>query len=236
MRDMLAVAWKERRMLLRYKGGSWRWILTLLGPVLLAIYTALGSGYRWVDTAMPSFPTVLIAVMVVIIIVPESFAGERERHTLETLLSTRLSDSSIVFGKMLVAIAAAMLLVVLVLILGLVTVNLTNSGELMLYSAPNLVFTLFINFVSSTMVTAVGVLISLKSETVQEATQILAGVILVPPIVVGMVVLAFRDELIRYFMTTEQAVSGVVVILGLVALTLGLIGIARWRFQRSKML
>ncbi len=214
-----------------------RFVLTMLSPVLLAFYASWSTGTRWVELPVPAFPSVLVAVLAVIIVVPESFAGERERHTLETLLSTRLSDSSIVFGKMLVAILLAMTLVGVVLLLGLVTVNIFHyDGEILLYTMPNLLFTLFMCIISSTMVTAIGVLISLRSETVQESTQTLAGAILVPPVLLGMMLLVFRDEFVELIMTVDRPLSAGATIAVLVVVTLGLVAEARRRFKRSGLL
>jgi ABC-2 type transport system permease protein len=237
MHDILTVAWKERKMLLRYRGGSMRYILTVLSPVLLAVYTAWGSGTDWVELPIPAFPAALVAVLAVIIIVPESFAGERERRTLETLLATRLSDSSIIYGKMLVAILSAMVLVAVILVLGLVTVNVSTAHQgFLMYTATNLVFCVFISLVFATMITAIGILISLKSETVQEATQTLAGAILVPPILIGMLGLAFRDQVVRYILTVEQPVSMASVVFALLVITGVLVLVARNTFRRSNLL
>lgn len=237
MRDTLSVAWKERKMLLRYRGGSMRFVLTLLSPVLLAFYAAWGSGIRWVELPVPVVPALLVAVLAVIIVVPESFAGERERHTLETLLSTRLTDSSIVYGKMIVALVTAMILVGVVLILGLVTVNFFHyDGELLLYTVPNLAFCLSASLIASIMVTAIGILISLRSETIQEATQTLAGAILVPPIMIGMMLLAFREEFVRLVVNMDGALPATIVVGSLIFITIVLVVAARLRFRRSTLL
>ena len=235
--DILSVAWKERRMLFRYRGGRMRFALTMLSPVLLAFYASWSTGIRWVEFPVPAVPSVLIAVLAVIIVIPESFAGERERHTLETLLSTRLSDSSIVFGKMMVAMVLAMTLVAIVLLLGLITVNIFHyDGEILLYTLPNLIFCLFLCVVASTMVTAIGVLISLRSETVQEATQTLAGAILVPPVLLGMLLLVFRDELVRLIMNVDRPLSAGATVTLLILVSVLLVFEARRRFKRSDLL
>src|SRR5581483_5484622 len=43
-------------------------------------------------------------------IAPAAYAAEREKHTLETLLSTRLSDRAIYWGKLLSVVALGVLL------------------------------------------------------------------------------------------------------------------------------
>lgn len=59
-------------------------------PALKAGPMLLGPGI-WIYMIMPALS--------VLSIIGDSFAGERERHTLETLLASRLPDRAIVLGK-----------------------------------------------------------------------------------------------------------------------------------------
>ncbi|MGA7303369.1 MAG: hypothetical protein WBW88_00785 [Rhodothermales bacterium] len=237
MSDFSTVLRKERVMLFRYRGGRMRFVLTLLSPVLLAFYVSWLSGVRWVEQPVPIFPCSLVAVLAVIIVVPESFAGERERHTLETLLATRLGDASILFGKLGIAVAFSMILVFLVLVLGLITANIFHwQGTLLLYTADNLTIILTISLLMSVFVGALGVMISLGAETVQEATQTLAGVVLVPPIFLGMVVLVFKRRFIYFLMLFGRPISGLVVLLGFILIDLALLLELKRRFKRSRLL
>jgi ABC-2 type transport system permease protein len=237
MSDILTVMRKERLMLFRYRGGRMRFVLTLLSPLLLAFYVSWSSGIRWVEQPVPVFPCALVAVLAVIIVVPETFAGERERHTLETLLATRLGDASILFGKLGLAVAFSMILVVVVLALGLITANIFHwGGEPLLYTAQSLTVTLTVSLLLSVLVAAVGVIISLGSETVQEATQTLAGVVLVPPIILGMLVLIFRRKFVYMLMLAAGPVSGLVVLLTFILIDLLLLAELRRRFRRSRLL
>jgi len=237
VKDLLTIAWKERRMLFRYQGGKMRFVLTLLSPVLLAFYASWTTGVRWVEHPVPAIPAVLVAVLAVIIVIPESFAGERERHTLETLLATRLTDSSIVFGKMLVAIVLAMVLAGIVILLGLVTVNFFHyKDSILLYTTPNLVFCTTVTLVASTMVAALGVIISIKSATVQQATQTMAAVILIPPVILGMLLIVFRDKFIYLVAMMGRPLSTAATISLILLTTVLLVVEARRRFKRSRLL
>ena len=53
---------------------------------------------------------------------------ERERHTLETLLSTRLSDHTILLGKIGATVSYAWGMTQIVLLIALVPVNIMNSS------------------------------------------------------------------------------------------------------------
>lgn len=237
MSDVFTVMRKERLMLFRYRGGRMRFVLTLLSPLLLAFYVSWSAGVRWVEQPVPVLPCALVAVLAVIIVVPESFAGERERHTLETLLATRLGDGSILFGKIGVAVAFSMILVCVVLALGLVTANVFHlRGDILLYTAPNLAVTVTISLLMAIFVAALGVILSLGAETVQEATQTLAGVILVPPIILGMIVLIFRRKFVYMLMVIGRPLSGLVVLLGFILIDLLLLAEVKRRFHRSRLL
>lgn len=237
MRDTLTVMWKERRMLFRYRGGRMRFVLTLMTPVLLAFYVSWQAGVHWVNQPAPVFPCVLVAVLAVILVIPESFAGERERHTLETLLATRLGDASILWGKLGLAITFAFSLVLVVLVLGLITANFFHyRGTFLMYSARNLVLSVGLSMLFAVLVAALGVIVSLRSETVQEATQTLTGIVLAPPILLGMMALPFRRRLIRLLEAIGDARMGLLILLGFSLLIVALLLEAHRRFRRSHLL
>jgi ABC-2 type transport system permease protein len=214
-----------------------RFVLTLLTPILLAFYVSYRAGEHWVEELIPVFPTVLVAVLGVIIIIPESFAGERERHTLETLLSTRLGDGSILFGKLGVALVLAMALAFVVLGLGLVTANAFHyRGEFLMYTSQNLILSLGLSFLFSFLVGCMGIIVSLRSETVQEATQTLAGITLVPPILLGVVTLVFSQPLVELVQLLGRPSVGIGVMAAFGFLIAGLLFEVRRRFDRSRLL
>ena len=68
--------------------------------------------------------------------IPESFAGERERHTLGTLLASRLPDHAILLGKVAVAVGYAWVMTLMLLLVSLVVVNVTPwDGQVLLYAS-----------------------------------------------------------------------------------------------------
>ena len=89
--DIVTVMWKERKGLFRYQGSRTRATLGLLIPgVMLSIYLPLQIGRALVVGPWSLVASVFIPMMMVGMMIPESFAGERERRTLGTLLSRRL--------------------------------------------------------------------------------------------------------------------------------------------------
>jgi ABC-2 type transport system permease protein len=100
--------WKERKGLLRYQGSRTKAVLSLLIPVaMLGAYLPLQIGRALVEGPWSLLASVFIPMMLVGMMIPESFAGERERHTLGTLLASRLPDRAILFGKVAVAVGHA---------------------------------------------------------------------------------------------------------------------------------
>ena len=101
LEDILTVIWKELKEILHGTSKSRSGGLTrMLLPVALAgvlLPARMGSDY--LTGPGPLFGLAWILPMVGIGLTVDSFAGERERHTLETLLASRLSDQAILLGK-----------------------------------------------------------------------------------------------------------------------------------------
>jgi ABC-2 type transport system permease protein len=235
--DIGTVMWKEAKSLFRYRGSRTRALVTLLVPVaLVAVWFPLQMGTDWVDDWVSLFSLVAPLVMV-IITVPDSFAGERERHTLETLLASRLPDRAIFLGKLLVAVGMGFVMTVLVLALALITVNAAHwEGHVALYSPTIFLVDLAVAFVVALLVASAGILLSLRASTVQEAQQTLGVVVMVPPMVIGLVLLAFRDRIGDWL--TGVSVTQVVLIIGglLLAVSVILLLAASRRFQRNRLI
>jgi ABC-2 type transport system permease protein len=178
-------------------------------------------------------------VIVVGITIPESFAGERERHTLGTLLASRLPDRAILFGKLAVAIALAWGLTLAVLLMSLATVNIAHwDGELLLYT-PTIVFAdLVLSFLLATLFSGAGVLISMRSETVQQASQILMSILLVPAMilqVIGLVLMTQDRDLVHKIASLDGEQLLLIVLAVLIPLTAGVLAAAVASFRRSRL-
>jgi ABC-2 type transport system permease protein len=74
--------------------------------------------------------------MFVIILISDAIAGERERHTLETLLASRISDQAILLGKVLVTVGYNWGMTLFCLLLGSVVVNLSQGLAQWVFYAP----------------------------------------------------------------------------------------------------
>jgi len=70
-----------------------------------------------------------VPLFLVMGVIAYSFAGDRERHTLETLLASRLSNRAILLGKIAAAVGYALRVTLLSLAAGLVTVNVAHGRD-----------------------------------------------------------------------------------------------------------
>jgi len=179
--DILTVMWKERKAMLRVKGRRGQALLTMVSPFFLAIYMPWSSGVEWVDSSMSLVLAVLVPFILVGITIPDTFAGERERHTLPTLLASRLSDRAILFGKIATSVAFGWGVTLLVLAVSLVTVNVLYwPGHVLFYRPSLLLADLSVSFLVALLTAGLGVVFSLRSSTVQQAQQATMSVLLLP--------------------------------------------------------
>jgi ABC-2 type transport system permease protein len=128
--DLRTVLWKELREIpMRRRSG----LLSLVVVVgLIGVVLPLQAGLRFFQTGQ-QVSLVVLPMALIMAVIADSFAGERERHTLETLLASPLSDRTILFGKITAAVAFGWAIALLSLLLGLAMVNLKyGQGKLLL--------------------------------------------------------------------------------------------------------
>ena len=235
--DIWTVMRKERKGIFRLRGSRMRTVLSLFVPVIvIGIYLPWQEGDNWLDSPI-SLISILIPMMTVAMTVSDSFAGERERHTLATLLASRLSDRAILFGKLALAIALGWGMTIATLIVGLATVNVTQWDDgLQFYSVTIALAALGLGLIAATLVASAGVLISLRSSTVQEAQQILMVTMLVPPLILGVIATLLHEQIARVLdsLISTQVILIVGAILALAAA--GLLLAAMARFKRARLI
>ena len=236
--DILTLMWKERKTLFRNRASRSRLLMMLLSPVLLSTVIPYNWGPDWVE----EFPSLIIAVVapavLVAVMIPDSFAGERERHTLPTLLASRLPNRAILLGKMITPVAVGWGTALLCALLSLVIVNIAHGeGEFLFYTPPIALGILALSFLTATIMAGAGVLTSLRAATMQEASQKLMVLIFVPAIVAQVVPLLFRTQLTRWLKEVE--VNGAqllaLIVLVMAVIDAGLFVAAMARFRRARM-
>lgn len=173
MADVITVATKELREMFMFGDSRGRNKLSLLVIlVIFGVVIPLQSGVEWVTSPVSAMVWAWMPYMWVYSVVADSFAGERERHTLEALLATRLTDRAILFGKLLAALGYGFALTWSILLVSLVTINVAIRGSGLLFFSPMmtigaLVFSILISGLSAN----IGVLVSLRAGSVRQAQQ-----------------------------------------------------------------
>lgn len=236
-RDFLAVFWKEWKEILPWRapGGYRLRPLALVG--LIGILLPLQMGAQTYFGAGSFIFVPFLSFVAVVAVVPDAFAGERERHTLETLLATRLPDHAILIGKLAACVSYGWLLSIIAIIFGLITVNAAHwSGHVLLYqgAATWLAVILFPALVGGAVASA-GTLVCLHAATVRQAYQTLSFAMIVIWLGFGFGIPSLR----QWFARNLPALSGGEVFLAvcavLLTVSLILVLIALNDFQRSKL-
>ncbi len=230
------VMWKERRSLLRNKGSRTRFLILLLSPLLLSTFFAWQWGSGWMSQLPPLALSIIVPLILVAVLIPESFAGEREHHTLGTLLASCLPDRAILFGKMVLPVAIGWLATILFLLLSMAVVNLTNGeGGFLFFSTPVALGSLALSLLTSTLVAGSGVLVSQRAETVQQAAQVLISIFLAPFLVIQVVPLLFRDQIGGFVESVDGPQLLGIVVVSLVVLNAAVLLLAMLRFRRARL-
>jgi ABC-2 type transport system permease protein len=242
LNDIATMIWKEWRELLRMGGSRRRAIMRMLFSVgVLGVIWPWQLGARFITTPLCVLLSAITASMYVAGIVPDSFAGERERHTLETLLASRLPDSSILIGKICALIVYGLAASFVMLAIGWMTVNVVDGGEsLLLYSMPKVLAAILFSILAAGLMGAAGVLVSLRASTVKQAQQVLTTSVLLllflPLIALPLIPPAWRagaTKMLQHWGTPGAAAFLAVTVLVLQVL---LYAIVAARFRRARLI
>jgi len=234
MSDILTMLWKESKDVL-FQGG-WRSLIRPLIVVgIMGIYLPLQLGPQWVDlTPLAILLLLWIPFFVIISFIGDVIAGERERHTLETLLASRMPDRAILLGKVVAIVLYAWGMSVLSLLLGLVLVDLFRTqGNWMFYPLDLFVDALVLSLLVGVLGASAGVLISLRVATVRQAQQILS---------VGTIVFVFGSVFVlravpaNVFSSLTYSQFLLIVMAVIAVLDAILLGLSLVSFQRSRLI
>ena len=241
--DLRTVIWKEWHSLIHSQ--SRRQLLILVVTLAFwAIWLPVQTGADWMtDGVISILISVLLPALVVAVTVPAAFAGERERKTLSTLLATRLPDTAILYGKLVIPVLIGCIALIGVLAVGLVAASAASwDGSPRFYDPVVIVPNLVIGFLVALMTAAAGVAISLRANRVQDAQQTLSMMLMLPAMGVGAVLLIVAEVTggISSALAGLDGVSGwliaAVAVVGLAAIDAVLLAMARRRFRRGRLI
>jgi len=241
MRDIWTVIWKEwqefRDQLLSLRRGG---LSALILALILGVVAPVELGTDWVESKLIVGYWPFLAATMVSSLIADSIAGERERHTLETLLASRLSDSSILIGKIIAAVIYGVGFAVVNIMIGLVAVNVVHrDGGLLLFAPQRFIATIALTVLASLLIAGIGVFISLRASTVKQAQQAFGIAIIVltmgPVLLFNALSFETRERLIARLVSIGETRIEVYTVAGLIVLSVFVIGAALARFKRGKL-
>ena len=241
MRDIWTVVWKEwrefRDQLLSLRRGG---LSALILALILGVVAPVQLGVEWVQSKIIVAYWPFLAATMVSSLIADSVAGERERHTLETLLASRLPDSAILIGKIVAAVLYGLGFAVANLVIGIIAVNVAHrENGLILFEAQRLLVTIALTILASLFMAGVGVFISLRASTVKQAQQTFGIAIIV--ITMGPLLLfnaldpETRESVGRRMGNLGEARIEGYAIVGLTVASAIVIAAALARFRRGKL-
>lgn len=241
MTDIMTIIWKEfRELLIQRSGlrGGWIGLLILVG--VFGIVFPLQSGSEWLTSPTTILMWSWVPFILVNSIVADSFAGERERHTLETLLASRLSDKAILIGKICSAIAYGWGITLVGVITGIITINVSNwTGMPQFFSPLNGLAIFLLSFLISWLAAGLGVLVSLRAASVRQAQQTLSFAFLF--LFIPLMILPLLPENLRLIVANavqglDFQLLGIIIAVFLLAANLFLLILALRRFNRASLI
>ncbi len=153
--------------------------------LIFGVLAPVAAGRLWIDQPIIQWlwswlPLALSAGMVA-----DTFAGERERDTLEALLASRLPDRAIVLGKVAAVAAYGWIVTLACWVTGWAAVLVALDATL-----PNpsfvLAWLLLLSFLASCFIACLGVFISLRAQSVRQAQQLMSVAMLVSLLLLGL--------------------------------------------------
>lgn len=242
IKDIWSISTKEIREILFSRGSLRGGLISALVVVgLIGVYLPLSNQTEWFTN-----PTVILTwswlpIFTVTSLVTDSIAGERERHTLETLLASRATDHAILLGKINAAVLYGWGLYVIGILLAAVTLNIAHWGQpLQFYPFGFFAGCVLFNFLLCVFISTIGVFVSLRAPTARSAYQRLSlgmlGLFLLPVIVVQILPKGSLAPMLTFLTTVNMQNALWVLNIVLPALDIAFISAALARFQRARLI
>ncbi|NPU98259.1 MAG: ABC transporter permease [Candidatus Omnitrophica bacterium] len=242
IQDILVVMWKEWRELKQFLGGTKgsRFGLLVFFAVF-GLFFPLQGGREMIETPMAFLIWGWLPLFLVTMVVADSFAGERERHTLETLLATRLPDRAILFGKIATAVLYGWGLTLCILLMNLISINVMEWNQRpVLPPAYLLIAAAGIGLLVAATSASLGVLISLRSPTVRQAQQTISLMVMMiwfaPFFLILVLPRSWKEAVTQSFQHLRLSNLLAIVTAGLLVLLAMFLRLAMHRFRRARLI
>ena len=235
--DTLTVLWRERIYLWR---GSRNVMVILRYVAFVAIFGAIvpwQAGPAWLGSPLPLLYWGWLATYLAAAATSGSFAREREQHTLESLLATRLPDSAILLGKISMGVVYAGVLVAASLLLGQLVVGVESGVGLAIYRPSVGVGGFIASLLAAFAIAALSSLTSVTAQTSRQAQASLSLILLVLflPLMAGQFVPGLQGAVQSGALSIDTDAVTLLVVLALVLVDVALWAKARRAFRRSRL-
>jgi ABC-2 type transport system permease protein len=243
MSDLWTVMTKEWREYFAPGGSRRGGVVTMLIFLgIFGVFLPLQFGHSFVGSVLAVFYYgISMPLAMVMGVIADAFAGERERHTLETLLASRLSDRSILLGKLGAAVGYSWGMSLVTALLAVVVANLRGGSGFQFYATGVWVSILVVSLLVAVLYATLGVVLSLRAATVRQVQQALSVsfvVVLLGPLLIFQ---ALGPQTRQQFGTwalahvTEMGLiaGAVIAVIDVALLTAALLGFRRTRLILS---
>ncbi len=238
IQDITAVVWKELKEVL-VRGGKRNKISLIIFIGIFAVMMPLQWGSRWLTSPAGLIFLSWMPLLIVSGVVTDGIAGERERHTLETLLASRLSDGAILLGKIAAAVIYGLIQSWLIALVSVIAVNAVFwTGRIMFYSSGVFLAILVFPVLMAVLSAASAALVSLRAETARQAQQTMSIsfiIIFIPVILINFLSQSAKESIGTVLARINWAavpyyIGGIMVLADIVLLL-----IAEKKFKRQRL-
>jgi ABC-2 type transport system permease protein len=245
MKDIWIVCKKDLKELVSGRGGRRSFLIQLV--ILTGVFGIFPLSLKdvWMEGLMPAIVFPMIPLFLVSGVVADSFAGERERKTLETLLATRLPDRAILLGKVVSAVIYGLTITILSMSTSLIGLNLVKETQgLYLYPPTVFLSDLLGSILTGLLIAGLGVFISLRASSVREAQQMLAvpmwllfmGIGFGLPALGNVLPESVPQQLLRWSAMINPTLFGIGLLVALAVVDIVLLILGIRRFQRTRLI
>lgn len=240
--DIFTVMQKELREFFASSGGRRSGIMGfLIILVVFGVFFPFESGRGWVTSPTTvAFYGAYLPLSLVTNVIADAIAGERERHTLETLLASRLSDRSILLGKLAAAVGYSWAISLATAVVGMVVANVKGHGGFAVYPLGIAVGIVVLALLVSLLYAGIGVQVSLRAATVRQAQQTLGVafliVFLLPLLIFTVLSPHARLQFLNWLTSANWTLVGLLGGGVLLVVDVFLVALALARFQRSRLI
>ncbi len=240
--DIKTMVWKEYKETFSRYGNTRRNLYPLL------LFTAiLGLYFPWVaGTDFVKAPVLLLfyiwfPLIMTFSMMIDSFAGERDRHTLETLLASRLSDRSIVIGKILSVVIYGIGATIVFITVGLAVVNILHwNGHIQMFEVDVLLLMLLLALTIYTLLATLGIIVSIKAPTVRVGNDAMVGGLIAAAAVLYVLYFLVPEEwkamIVDMYLSQARIYLDLALAVAFIAICLAALYVAVRMFRRSELM